>query len=316
MNDPILVTGVTGHAGAALVDRILDRTMSDVVILRRLPRSGPERNAHLLGNPRVHTLYHDFRSPVPRYGLEDVKYIIHNGAECHAIRSITDPELFWKTNTLGTFNMLELARMIQPRRFLYTSSAEVVPFRIGGALESDPMLPPNPYAASKAAGELLVHSYDKSFSVPAVTTRTINLFGEKQQNTKFVPVIVNKILRDEVVDVHTDDKCVPGLRQWLHVEPYADALLDVLLYGRIGETYHIAGETKDNLEIVRAVANAMGTTYRAVAAKHQYPNSVPIHHELNTDKLWREVRWLPRRSFDDYLKQTVNWYLANQEWLR
>ena len=122
-----------------------------------------------------------------------VRPVSELGAEVLAIRSITDPELFWKTNVLGTFNLLELARAIKPKLFLYTSSAEVVANRPGGALETDPLDPPNPYAASKAAGEMLVNSYVKSFGVPAITTRTMNLFGEKQQNSKFIPVIIGKI---------------------------------------------------------------------------------------------------------------------------
>ena len=312
----IILTGARGHAGAALVDKILECTECDVISIQRLPKVGqPNRLEHLYLNPRFKILYHDFRSPVPHYGLTNVEYIIHNGAEVHAIRSITDPELFWKTNVLGTFNLLELARAIKPKLFLYTSSAEVVANRPGGALETDPLDPPNPYAASKAAGEMLVNSYVKSFGVPAITTRTMNLFGEKQQNSKFIPVIIGKILKNEVIDVHTDADGQPGRRQWLHVDSYAQALLDTLTFGRVGQTYHIAGYTRSNLELVQDVSMLTGKTYRAVAAKHQYPNSVPIHHALNCDKFYNEIGANRAKGYIDYMAQTVGWYRANQEWL-
>lgn len=319
----VLVTGATGHAGAFLVEHLLKSTDYEVVSLERLRVHGaPDRLAHVnLDMKRYSRFFHDFRAPLPtaflRHMTKKTKYIIHNGAEVHAIRSLTDPGSFVQSNVIGTENMLEAARVIKPEKFIYTSSAEVLgPALPGTSCEEDAALfPSNPYSATKATGEMLCRCYYRSFGVPTIITRTMNIFGERQQVTKSVPMFLKKILNGEIINLHVGANGEQGTRQWMYVESYVDALHCIMERGKIGEVYHVAGEEKSNLEIANTIAQISGYEIKTQLI------DVSIHHKAHDLRYsmsgWRlgHLGWILPFSFLEGMEKTVKWTMQNPEWL-
>jgi len=319
----VLLTGATGHAGASLAERIIEQTDWEIVSLERLPhgsRPAFDRKAHLPAE-RIRKVYHDFRAPLPGSLLGElagVRYVIHAGAEVHGPRSLVNPGLFVQSNVIGTFNMLEVARKIQPETFIYVSSAEALgPAPEGGfSGEDDTLRPTNPYAAAKAAGEMLARAYHRSFGVPVLTVRTMNLFGERQQSEKFIPAVFHLLIEGKTIPVHVGPDGTPGLRQWLYVGTFADALLYLVQHGETGQSYHVAGEERSNTEIVALLAEYLG-----VKAKVELVD-VSIHHPAHTlryamsSRRLQELGWKPSSTFVGTLTHTLKWMFENQEWIK
>lgn len=308
----ILLTGITGFTGSHLAQYILDNTDWEIYSIERVSN----RPKQIEDSPRIHHLYHDFRAEIPErilQQLEGIDYIIHTGAEVHGLRSLENPELFVHTNVMGTLNMLEAARRIKPKTFLYLSSAEALGSCSEGSLTEDaPMYPSNPYAAGKAAGEMLARTYFLSFSVPAMTVRTMNIFGEKQDTSKFLPATIKKVLNGETVIGHIDQNGKPGSRHWIYVGELVQAMVQLLQHGRVGETYHVVGPEIDNLEIVRMVAS----TLQVKMGKLQFRQPGPSHdmrysiRDSKLDDSFYDVIWTRTQ-----MESTIKWYAANRRWL-
>lgn len=321
----LLLTGAAGFAGSHIVDAVMKGTDWEIIGLDRLSYAGSlDRLKEYRGNPRLKFLFHDFRASFPDSLLErigEVDYVIHNGAETHVDRSLVSPEEFVQSNVVGTFHVLEMARKLCMERFIFTSTDEVFgPAPAGVSYkEDDTLKPSNPYSATKAAGEALAYSYFKSFHLPAITTRTMNMFGEKQHSEKFVPLVMKKIIRHETVLIHAaihDGKVVTlGSRNWLHARNQADALLFLLEHGVPGETYHVAGVEFDNLEIAEMVAGFMGFPLKKEfvdAVSHRQGHD--LRYALSDEKI-RSLGWRPPVKFFASLEKTVSWSLEHKEWL-
>ncbi len=316
----VLLTGGAGFAGSHIVEHLLAQTDWEIVVLDRLNYAGTlERLSHLQ-SPRLRFVFHDFRAQFPELVLAKlgrIDYLIHNGAETHVENSLHDPELFVQSNVVGTLHVLNAARTLKVERFIYVSTDEVhgpapdgVDFREDAAIR-----PSNPYSAAKAGGEALAFAYSKCFQVPVIITRTMNLFGERQHPEKFVPMTIKKVLQGETVTIHGTHDGRIGSRKWLHARNQADAQLFLLQHGNIGETYHIAGEERTNLEIASEIASAVGLPldYRVVDYHSQRPGH-DLRYSLDDSKL-RSLGWNPPVSFGESLVRTVQWSLNNPEWL-
>jgi len=248
----IVMTGATGYLGKLVVERILADTDWEIISLQRR-----------LIDPvaRVRQVPWDFREERTwrPFMTDGAKYILHLGANVHALKSLQNPGMFIQDNVVGTYSVLELARIVKPELFVYMSTAEVLGGRdegYSGAL--DPLRPSNPYAASKASAELLCQSYFHSFGVPAVVIRTMNLFGPTQTDeSKFIPMVRKMIAAGETVKIHTKDG-KPGVRQWLRGEDCAECLLTTLKLATPGNVYHLVGEEISNLQIAKYTALDMG----------------------------------------------------------
>src|SRR5579859_1760394 len=331
-----LITGCNGFVGFHLVHEILRRTDWDIVSLERLSNRTPsiDREGKVTGvlptrampsNPRYTRVYHDFRAPLTDTILQDlgdVDYIIHNGAEVHAIRSLTDPRSFVESNAIGVFNLLEAARKLHVRNFIYTSSAEVLGAAPEGVSHSEdsPLNPSNPYSAAKAAGEMLCHSYFKSFRVPVMIARTMNLFGPTQDVTKFVPMAIKKGLNGETLKYHVRGLCQHpifpevGSRQWIHVSHYVDALLFLLEHGVAGEAYNIAGFEQSNLDIIEKLNFILPHTKQIKAEPIEAPATHDMRYNISDEKI-RNLGWSGISFWAEHFKSTVNWYLEHPECL-
>lgn len=313
----VLVTGANGFAGSHLVRDIVSRGWS-VISLERLSsktfdvdREGvgiAAISSNRLSNLPIRRVYHDFRAPLSDELLSEIggiDYIVHNGAEVHAIRSLTDPLSFVQSNAVGVFNMLEAARKLKVRKFIYTSSAEV----FGSAPnslshnEDDALNPSNPYSAAKAGGEMLCRAYAKSFGLDINIVRTMNMFGESQDLTKFVPMVINKAKTGEVLKVHVRGQEV-GSRQWIYIANYVDALLFLLEKGEFGEAYNIAGLEKNNLEIVRLVNTHLNPRLNVQTELIEAPATHDMRYNMRDSKL-RSLGWTPLVPFDEGFRKTV-----------
>jgi dTDP-glucose 4,6-dehydratase len=314
----ILLTGAAGFAGSHLAEELLfQHDAVEIISLDRLTYAGRlDRLAHL-DQSRIRTIYHDLSAELPQWMLDEigsVDYIIHNAACTHVLRSFTESEIFLRSNVIGTFNMLEAARKLRPKKFVYVSTDEVFGPAIDRPFtEDDVLAPTNPYAATKAAGEMLVRSHHITFGVPAIITRTMNMYGERQNPEKFFPMAMQKVLRGEQLNVHTNERGEIGRRQWLHARVQANAISFLLRAGNPGERYHVAGTELSNLEIAQKIANILDLplNYRLG------PPDTPTHdfsYWIDGSKL-RKMGWYPPVDFEESLKQVVLWTRENQKWL-
>lgn len=332
MRDAILITGGAGFAGAHLSEHILHNTDWDVIVLDRMTYAGSlERLADTRRDfpDRLRFVYHDFRAAFPTsvlHALRGVRAIIHNGAETHVARSLTDPTPFVESNVLGTMHTLDAARRLGIDHFIYVSTDEVLGAAPDGTDfdELAHIRPSNPYAASKAGGEALAFSYWKAFRLPVTITRTMNLFGERQHPEKFVPMTIRKILAAEPLTIHGDAEGRSGARKWLHARNQASALLHLLTYESeirhqllLGETFHIAGEEHSNLEIASLIADELKTdfAYEIVDFARARPGH-DFRYSLDDSKL-RALGWFPPVPFEESLRRTVEWSIRpeNRYWL-
>jgi dTDP-glucose 4,6-dehydratase len=310
----ILITGATGHAGSHLAERIIHSTDWEIVSLQRLPGPGPDLLAHL-PTDRIQKVYHDFRAPLPDRMLTEigpVTYIVHNGAVVPNAGTVSSkPDLLLQTNTIGTFNMLEAARELKPKVFLYASTGQVLGPGILPRKEDSALAPPHVYAAAKAAGEMLVNSYHKSFDIQTIITRVMNLFGERQQTTKFVAGTLGRLLRGEATILPVDIAGRFATVQWMHANSYADALLFLLNKGVCGETYHVAGYERTTKAVLELIADS------ALKPLNFSKREVPYVEKylLDGEKL-HSLGWADFVGFDKYLAETVRWYISHPEWLR
>ena len=245
--------------------------------------------------------------------------VVHMAAESHVDRSIMGPAVFVDTNVSGTLTVLEacrgeLARAPRDFRLLHVSTDEVY-----GSLgetdpaftETTPLAPNSPYAASKAAADLLVRSYVATFDLPAIVTRCSNNYGPYQFPEKLIPLMVTRALDDQPLPVYGDGL---NVRDWLHVEDHARAIWEVLTRGRLGEVYNVGGQAeRANIAIVRTLLKTLGKPESLIC----YVTDRAGHdrrYAMNSDKLRRELGWEPRHACEAGLEATVRWYLEHRAW--
>jgi len=240
--------------------------------------------------------------------------VIHFAAESHVDRSIYEPAPVIQTNVTGSFILLEVARKIPVSRFVHVSTDEVYGDIPPGAFadETFPLQPSSPYSASKAAADLLVRSYVRTYKFPAVITRSSNNYGPYQFPEKFVPLMITNALGDKALPVYGDGR---QQRDWLHVEDNCRGILSVLEKGKIGEVYNIGGlDLEENLTLVRRILNLTGKPESLVS----YVQDRPGHdrrYALNCKKIEAELGWRPAISMEDGLRRTIDWYKSNLRWV-
>lgn len=252
----ILMTGATGFCGRSFFGSVLEKTSWPV---QRINRSS-----------------WNFREPWPeKRSVPTAECFIHFGANVQARKSIDHPADFIADNIIGTFNVLQLARVIRPNLFVYISSAEALGgCEVGYLPEDAPLRPSNPYAASKGAGELLTYSFFRSYGLPAIIVRTMCVWGMDQTDpAKFVPMVKNALLKGETVKIHVKNGHA-GSRQWIEGSTFSEKLLELLPKAIAGETYHIVGEELDNIQMAQVVADRLGIQLKYEAVE------MPATHEF------------------------------------
>ena len=328
-----LITGGCGFIGSALVRHLITCTSSEVLNLDKLTYAGSPltvaiaaqcpryqfRRIDISDANQVLAAFAEFRPDV----------VVHLAAESHVDRSIETPGDFIQTNVVGTYSMLEQTRRYwmdhRPGnfRFLHVSTDEVFGSLGPGEFfdESTPYNPSSPYSASKASSDHLVRSWHRTYELPVLVTNCSNNYGPFQFPEKLIPLIIQKALANETLPVYGNGQ---QIRDWLHVEDHVTALLRVLNAGQIGCTYMIGGESpRCNLEIVQQICDHMDTLRPLSNTKRrdliEFVADRPGHdvrYAMNIDKMRRELSWSPTRTFEQGLRETIAWYLNNEELMK
>jgi len=240
--------------------------------------------------------------------------VVHFAAESHVDRSIYEPAPVIETNVSGTFVMLQLARKLHIERFVHISTDEVYGDMAPDAFatENSPLQPSSPYSASKAASDLLVLSYVRTYGFPGLITRSSNNYGAYQFPEKFLPLMITNICDDKPLPIYGDGK---QQRDWLHVEDNCRGILAVLERGRIGEVYNIGGlDVEENLTIVRTLLRLIGKPETLLT----YVKDRPGHdrrYALRCDKMEKDLGWKPAVPLEEGLRKTIDWYKASAKWM-
>lgn len=244
----------------------------------------------------------------------DFSYIVHFAAESHVDRSIADPEIFIRTNVLGTQVLLEAAKRASIKKFVHVSTDEVY-----GELDFDPttffteqtpLQPSSPYSASKASSDLLVRAYYETYGLPVNITRCSNNYGPYHFPEKLIPLTISRVLTDQTVPVYGDGK---NVRDWLHVYDHCTAIDLVMHNGALGEVYNIGGHNEQtNLQVVRTILQALGKSENLIEF---------VEDRLGHDKRYaidptkiEQLGWRPVYDFTTGMAQTVEWFLENKQW--
>jgi dTDP-glucose 4,6-dehydratase len=314
----ILVTGGAGFIGSNLVRHLLrEEPSAELTNLDKLTYAGNLENlAEIADAPRYRFVQGDIADPdaVERIFAEGFDAVLHLAAESHVDRSLEDAAPFLRTNVVGTHVLLEAARRSGVRRFVQISTDEVYGSAPEGTSfdELAPLHPSSPYAASKAAADLLVLSYVRTYGFPALVLRSTNNYGPYQFPEKLIPLMIANALEDRPLPVYGD-----GLhaRDWLHVEDHCSAIRLALERGRPGEIYNVAsGSPRPNLEVIRTLLDLLGKP----ASLIRFVEDRPGHdrcYALSNAKICRELGWAPRSPLDEGLAATVAWNRANAAWL-
>lgn len=338
MDAGILVTGGAGFIGSNFVLHWIRSGMGRVVNIDALTYASHLGNLDSVqGNPDhifVHGNICDGELIASTLAEHRPRAIIHFAAESHVDRSIVGPDAFLKTNIDGTFTMLQAARTYvatlkeQDRkdfRFVHVSTDEVY-----GTLgpedpafaETTPYAPNSPYAASKAASDFLARAWFHTYKLPVLTTNCSNNYGPYQFPEKLIPLIITHALEGKPLPIYGDGLQV---RDWLFVNDHCRAIVEVLEKGVPGETYNIGGNNqRSNLDVVRTICSLLDELVPDSPSKphHQlitYVKDRPGHdrrYAIDARKIERELEWHPVESFETGMRKTIEWYLANDQWIK
>ena len=310
----VLVTGGAGFIGSHFVHHALAAHADwRVTVLDKLTYAGNLANLAGLDGPRYRFHRGDIaeRKDVEAAWGDGVDYLFNFAAETHVDRSIGDPEGFIRTDIYGVYTLLEAARARGIGRFVQISTDEVygsVPS--GSSREDAPLMPTNPYAASKAGADRLVYSYHATYGLPALITRASNNFGPRQYPEKMMPLFITNALEDRPLPLYGDGQ---NVRDWLYVGDHCRALDVVLEKGALGEVYNIGGgNERRNVEVTERILGRL----RKPSSLIRYVTDRPGHdrrYSLNCDKL-QSLGWKPGARFDAALDETVDWYRENRAW--
>jgi dTDP-glucose 4,6-dehydratase len=314
----IFVTGGAGFIGSNFIRHVLglDRRYS-LINFDKLTYAGNLANLDSVAdNPNYSFVKGDICDPIAvEAAMAGCQTIVHFAAESHVDRSIYEPAPVIETNVTGTFVLLQVARKLDIQRFVHVSTDEVYGDVPAGAFadETSALQPSSPYSASKASSDLIVKSYVRTFNFPAVITRASNNYGPFQFPEKFLPLMITSALDDKPLPIYGDGK---QERDWLHVEDHCRGILAVLERGRVGEVYNIGGlDVIENLTMARRLLRALGKSESLLS----YVKDRPGHdrrYALSCDKIGRELGWRPAIRLEEGLRQTIDWYRTNSEWLR
>ena len=316
----LLVAGGAGFIGSNFIRYILGAHEDwQVVNVDKLTYAGNLANLNdLEGDDRYSFVRADI-CDAPRIGeivgAEKPDAIVNFAAETHVDRSINDPSLFLRTNVLGTQVLLEAARQHGIARYVQISTDEVYGSLgpEGKFTEGSPLRPNSPYAASKTAGDLLVGAWFKTYGVPAIVTRCSNNYGSYQFPEKLIPFFITLLRENKPVPVYGDGM---NVRDWIHVDDHSRAIEAVLLRGRPGEIYNIGGgNERTNIEITKMLFSFLGKPESLMKFVPDRPGH-DRRYAIDDTKVRRELGIAPKVPFEEGLRQTVRWYLENEEWCR
>jgi dTDP-glucose 4,6-dehydratase len=313
----LFVTGGAGFIGSNFIRYVLGLERSySVVNYDKLTYAGNLANLDsVAANPRYQFVKGDIcDAGACEAAMAGCDAVIHFAAESHVDRSIYEPAASIETNVKGTFVLLQVARKLNIARFVHISTDEVYGDMQQGCFANEDSLlqPSSPYSSSKAASDLIVRSYVRTYGFPAVITRSSNNYGPYQFPEKFLPLMITNAMADRPLPIYGDGK---QQRDWLHVEDNCSGVLAVLERGRVGEVYNLGGaDIEENLSMARRLLRVMGKPETLLT----YVKDRPGHdrrYALKCSKIECELGWKPVISLEEGLCRTIDWYKCNLEWM-
>ncbi len=329
----VLITGGAGFIGSNFVKLMLKKYSDyNIINLDELTYAG---NLENLADASASSSYTFIKGDIRDRGNVDLIFRTHSidtvvnfAAESHVDRSIDEPEAFLTTNIIGTQVLLDTAikywkvnpydkycKKFKPGvKFVQISTDEVYGAlgETGMFVETMPLLPNSPYSASKASADMIVRAYNETFGMPMNITRCSNNYGPFQFPEKLIPLMINNCLQEKDLPVYGDGM---QIRDWLHVADHCDAIDAVLHKGQDGEVYNVGGNNeKANIEIVRLIVKALNKPESLI----KYVKDRPGHdrrYAIDNTKITTQLGWKPVYTFDQGMKETIQWYLDNTEWI-
>ncbi len=313
-----LITGGAGFIGSDLVRKLGKDKDIKVIVVDKLTYAGDiKRIEKVLENISF------YQEDITNYeGLhiifekEKPDIVVHYAAETHVDRSILNPDIFFQTNVIGTLNLLKLSQKYNIEKFIHISTDEVY-----GELslnseekftEESPLKPNSPYAASKASADMLVRAFIKTYGLPAIIVRASNNYGPWQYPEKLIPLSIVRILSNEKIPIYGTGR---NVRTWLFVEDFTEAILKIIEKGKKGEIYNVgSSEEKTNLEVIKKLLELLKKDEKFIEFVPDRPGH-DLRYAVDTTKIETELNWKPRVNFKEGLEKTVEWYLANKDWL-
>tara|TARA_B100001146_G_scaffold3120_1_gene2792 strand:- start:185 stop:1165 length:981 start_codon:yes stop_codon:yes gene_type:complete len=307
----LLVTGGLGFIGSNFIVKLLENTkdINVVNIDAEFQGSNHENLSEIKNNKN----YSFVKGSITNKNLmekliSETDVVINFAAESFVDRSILDANPFLVSNIRGVYTILELIK-IQKKRFLQISTDEVY-----GSLEKDSAReetrfnPSSPYAATKAAAELLVNSYNTTFDCGSIITRCTNNYGPRQHPEKLIPKIILLANQNKKIPIYGDGK---NVRDWMYVDDHCDAVLEVLLNGKNSESYNISAKNEiDNLTVVRKILEIMNKSEDLIEFVEDRPGH-DVRYSLNSSKIRNKLNWKEKTGFEEGIRKTVEWYLSN-----
>jgi len=308
----ILVTGGAGFIGSNFIHFMFRQHPKDkIVVLDKLTYAGNLNNLKTVVK-KIEFIKGDIcdRKLVEKVAKE-IDVVINFAAESHVDRSIAEPEPFLTTNVLGTQVLLEAARKFDHEKFVQISTDEVYGSVAKGSFrEGDSLRPSSPYAASKAAADMLAHSYFATYGLPVLITRSTNNFGPYQHPEKLIPKLIVNAMSNKPLPIYGDGK---NVRDWLYVIDNCEAIDLVLRKGKSGEIYNVgAGNEKINLELANLILKELGKPKSLIKFVKDRPGH-DLRYSLNCTKI-RKLGWRAKTSFEDGIRRTIKWYKENRWW--
>lgn len=314
----LLVTGGAGFIGSNFVRYMLEKYSNyKVVNYDLLTYAG---NLENLKDVENHPNYTFVKGDINNRELvnylvktHEIDVIVNFAAESHVDRSITDPDIFVKTNVLGTQALLDVAKANNIKKYVQISTDEVYGTlgETGYFTEETPLAPNSPYSASKAGGDLLVRAYHETYGLNVNITRCSNNYGPYHFPEKLIPLMITNALEGKELPIYGDGQ---NIRDWLHVKDHCAAIDLVIHKGRPGEVYNIGGHNeRTNNEIVHLIVEKLGVSKDLI----KYVADRPGHdrrYAIDPTKIMTELGWKPQYTFEKGIVETIQWYIDNQEW--
>ena len=310
----LLVTGGLGFIGSNFISRIFEnhKNWSIVNVDAELYGSNHQSLKKFQDNQNYSFVKGDITNQKLMEKLvSEVDVVVNFAAESHVDRSISNAKPFIDSNILGVFTLLEVIKKMK-KKLIHISTDEVYgSLNSGSAKEETRLNPSSPYAASKASAELLIQSYVTTYECNAIITRCTNNYGPKQFPEKLIPKTIILALNDKKIPVYGTGK---NIRDWIFVEDHCDAIIEVLLNGKSGESYNISGGNEiDNITIIKKILKILGKPLENIEFVEDRPGH-DFRYSMESTKIRNTLGWSEKKKFEEGIKKTIDWYLENKEW--
>lgn len=330
----ILVTGGCGFIGSNFIHFLLSTSdfAGRIINVDNLTYAGNLENLEGI-EEKFPGCYHFIKADIcdPEsmgkiFDRFEIDTVCHFAAESHVDRSIVEPDAFMKTNIMGTFNLLELARVHQDKMILFhhVSTDEVFGSlgEDGYFTEDTPYDPSSPYSASKAASDHLVRAYNRTYGIPVTISNCSNNYGPYQFPEKLIPLMILNALEGKALPVYGDGR---NIRDWLYVKDHCRAVWAIMKMGKRGETYNVGGQCEmHNIDVVRMICDLLDDMVPNPGKRPRrdlitFVKDRPGHdlrYAIDFSKLQKEIGWFPDASFETGIKETIRWYIDNKRWVK